>query len=695
VVLLLLLTGLPPAIAVLSAASHAVSSPPGLGARIGAVGSAAPPMVVLPHPRDVSQSFLPGGLVIDPNQSYVSEPAPMGITDYGVTPSGVGYEYATPVVQASATIDSFAVSDSSAGTNMTFQLNVEDVVVSGLSTFVFWVQDVAFFDTHSDVIFWEDNVWNLSGGSGNLYSSSVAGNGSVYSNVYYADVAAGYPGSGVALSEPTTITARVVASNASGAPHVGFEYEDGSGWVTFDNVTFPFTSVGVNGGFLVDGFSYTPSGGYFDAEWDLSGPGGGLTQTTRAADLNLSLSVWNGHNFQAVRAAYNHGGNTAETMSNVVDQFAANNSTGALYAHAVNGTGGLAALYGPGDTSTLRIATTNVSAGTIDLNRVGVPFVGALANLTLAPGVYAVNLTVNGTVVGATNVSLTAGEFVSITLVPYVYYPLRFVSVGLPSDAAWSVTVAGTVLSGNLSTLATSLRSGTFPYVVGGVAGYYLSTYDGVAVVPGPTSTVTLTWLPSLYVSEFIAENDPGGVLWSVSVDGQNVSGTATTLSVWTPNGTFEYVATAPRSETIYPATGPAVVDDVGATVDISFSLAPAQLRGAVDPGNAQLTVGGVVKNVTEDGFNLSLAPGNYAIVAALVGYETFYANVTLVAGASTSLNITLVPEPASPSPHPSSGPSGFGWTDWAIVGVVAVALATLTALVVTRRPRGPSGPAR
>ncbi len=190
------MTALP---ASLGAAGNGPTSPPSRALSVGAAlpaGSTHLAVAALPHPRTVPHRMLSGGLVIDPNASYTSEPAPMGITDYGVTPSGVGYSYATPVVQGSATIDSFAVADGSSGTNMTFQLNVEDVVVSGSSSFVFWVQDVAFFDTQSHLIFWEDNVWNLTGGTGNLYTSSVAGNGTVYSSYYYADVANGYPGPG-------------------------------------------------------------------------------------------------------------------------------------------------------------------------------------------------------------------------------------------------------------------------------------------------------------------------------------------------------------------------------------------------------------------------------------------------------------------------------------------------------------------
>jgi hypothetical protein len=645
-------------------------------------------LVELPAPRTAHRTLTPGSFVIDPNQSYSSEPAPMGIADFGLTPSGSGYSYASPMIQASATIRTFSVTTGPAGTNMTFQLNVEDVIASGASTFVFWIQDVAFFDTHSHVIYWEDNVWNLSGGTGQMYSNSVAGNGTVFANPsYYADSAAGYPGSGVSLSEPTTIVARVVATNATGAPHVAFEYQDGSGWVTFDNVTFPFTTVGVNRGFLVDGFQYTPLGGYFDAEWTLSGPGGGLSQTTRTADLNLSLEAWNGHNLQAVRAAYNHGGNTAESMSNVIDTLAADNSSGALFAHATNGGGSLSGLYGPSNTGTLRISTGNVSSGTIGVNGGAVPFVGGLANLTLAPGSYALQLLVNGTPVGATNVTLAAGEFRSITLAPFADFAVEFDSVDLPPGTAWSVTVGGLGLSGNLPTLSTALRAGTYLYVVGGVGGYYLPSYSGSVVVSATSAPVTLIWQQTLYESQFVAENHPSGVAWAVAVDDQNVSGTGSALVVSLPNGTFGFTVSAGRAVTITPGSGDMTVASTGGLQDVFFAIAPGQLQGTVAPGTARLTVGGTPTNLSDGSYFVSLAAGNYSVVASLAGYRTFETNVSVAAGGSSTLNITL--EPAASVPAPSGGSSGaIAWTSWLLLGVVAVGATVVLVAVLVRRPK-------
>ncbi|MCI4327632.1 MAG: thermopsin family protease [Thermoplasmata archaeon] len=649
----------------------------------------------LSAPRATASGLPPGGLVINPNETYTSEPAPMGITDYGVTPSGIGYSYATPLVQGTATIDQLAVDQRDSGTNMTFQLNVVDVLTSGSSTYAFWIQDVAYFDTNSQVITWEDNVWNLSAGTGELYSSSVAGNGTVSSNVYYSDVAYGYPGSNVVLSEPLTFTARVVSTNASGSPCVAFEYDDGSGWVTFDNVTFPFTTVGVNEGFLVDGFAYTPLGGYFDAEWDLSGPGGGLSQTAVSANVNLSLSVWNGHNFQGVRAAYDHGSNTAERISNVVETVSAGNGSGELVTHATNGSGQLGGLFGPGTTSTLRVATGSVEAATLVVNGADVPYIGGLANMTLAPGNYSIGLELNGTIVGSTNVTLVPGEFRAITLVPVPLYEVEFISNGLPAGQYWSVSVGGVPLAGALGELSTQLPAGNYTYRVGGVPGYSLAAYTSRTQVGSGSTIVQLDWFLTVYPSEFVAQNDPGGVRWSVLIDGQTISGTSSILFVSLPNGSYPYTVTTSRAVTLSPASGVAPVVGAPAFVDVFFAVSPGELYGSVFPATSSLTVAGVATNLTNGQYSASFPAGNYTVDATLAGYLPFQANVSLGAGTVTALNITLAPKPA---PGPGSTPTsttfeGLGTTDWALVGAVGIAAVGLV-VVAARRRRGPgAGP--
>ena len=136
---------------------------------------------------------------------------------------------------------------------------------------------------------------------------------------YYGDGAdPTLPGNGIQLVYPSNLSAEVVASTIGGFTRVGFEYDDGFGWITYDNVTFPWTKGWTSHGFLVDGAATPPAGDFYDAEWVLCGPGDGSSTIDEASNLSLQLEEFNGHNFESVPNAFNFGGDTGESISNVI-----------------------------------------------------------------------------------------------------------------------------------------------------------------------------------------------------------------------------------------------------------------------------------------------------------------------------------------------------------------------------------------
>ncbi|MCI4321122.1 MAG: thermopsin family protease [Thermoplasmata archaeon] len=645
------------------------------------------PVHVSKHTPTTERAF-----AVDPNASYSSEPAPMGIADFGVTPGGSGYAYASPLIQGTVTIRSLYVSSTAAANSLSFQLNVEDIVTSGSSTYIYWIQDVAFFDTNLHGIFWEDNVWNLTQGLGTgLPGTSLAGNGSTYSGTFYADGASGYPGSNVSLSQPATFTARVVASNASGIPHVGFEYSDGYGWVTYDNVTFPFLTNGVNRGFLVDGTQYLPGGqGFFDAEWVMGGPGGGSSQATVRADVNMSLAYWNGHNLQLVRSAWNHGANTGETISNVREGLAASSASDSLAAHIANGSGVLGVIYGPTSSSTLRVAVPALSIGNLTVNGVAVPYRGGVANLTLPPGAFEVELWLNGSVQAWANVSLVAGEFRAIQLNPFAYFPVTFRSSNLPSGIPWSVSLGGQNLTGTGAVLTTAARNGSYTYLVGGVPGYQLANYFGSVQVAGGALEVDLVWVQTVYQVTFVAQNFVANTSWNVTVDGQLLSSTSSSLLVTLPNGTFAFVVGVSAGVSVTPSADNLTVAGANTVAYVAFSLASAEIRGTVTPGTARILVDGIVATVSFGAFAVTVGPGPYSLVASASGYTTRTWNGTISGGATVTLSLALNQSTSGTTPG-GSGSSGFfglSGSTIALLVVVAVAALLVVLVVVLRRPR-------
>jgi hypothetical protein len=194
---------------------------------------------------------------------YSAEPAPMGVTDFGVGPNGP-YEYSTNSSVGSAKILSLSTKNSTGSPWMSFQLNVNLQFHDGNKVYVYWVQDVAFLNTATNGVLFEDNVWNSSAVGGTMSSAGISGNGQVlqFGNEAFYGVAAGLslPGNYVALAYPTAMTLRVNSSvSAARQPMVTFEYNDGYGWQVFDAVVFASVhQLTTMSGFVVDGVRLQP-----------------------------------------------------------------------------------------------------------------------------------------------------------------------------------------------------------------------------------------------------------------------------------------------------------------------------------------------------------------------------------------------------------------------------------------------------
>jgi hypothetical protein len=367
--------------------------------------------------------------IVNPKGSYSSEPAPMGVGDFGVTPSSTAYTYSSSAFVGTVQIRSISANAGTGGLGgnwVSFQLNVVLVLTHGGYTTAFWIQDVPLLNTSTRQIWFENNIWNLTNSYLQLTSGALSGNGSIYSCgtgfpvycAYYADgPSSAYAGNGVTLAYPVNVSVEVVSSVLSGLPHVGFAYNDGHGWVTYDNVTFPWARGWTDSGFVVNGSSYNPFGTYYDAEMVYGGPGGGSTASNQASNMTISLLDDNGHNFQAVSNAWDFGGDTAETVSSVLESVASGPSPGPPAALVRAGPGGLGTLYGRSNVAIVNLSSP-VRNGVLLVNGSSTSFRGKVANITLAPGAYHLVLR-NGTrAVAAWNLTLSAGEYLALEPVP-------------------------------------------------------------------------------------------------------------------------------------------------------------------------------------------------------------------------------------------------------------------------------------
>ena len=410
-----------------------------------------PPPIISP-PRDPTIESNDPSEAIDPTAGYSSEPAPMGIADFGVGSGSKAYTYGTTEFLANLSWSSLDLSlDGDA--YFTDQLNVVLEFDQGGVSFAYWIQDVAILNSSTGLLEFENNIWNFSSPSHCLSNSAVSGNGTVYAygggcEGYYAVGASVQPGAFEFMPSPGRFSLLVRSyTSSSNTPEVAFEYDDGAASyeVTYDNVVWPWArSVTDDNNFFVDGNSTAPSGNFYDAEFVIGGPGGGSeTEAAAVTDLHSQLSYWNGHNFEAPRSTWNFGGDTAERVFNAQSFLSPAvggiPGTTLLNGTARNATPALA--YGPSQVGVISIDAAGATPGTVSVDGTDSAYVGGWANLTLVPGTYEVWVNSSGSHHFLGSCSVVGGTTDRVTL-PTGCYPAVATPTATPSSVDLGQTVA-------------------------------------------------------------------------------------------------------------------------------------------------------------------------------------------------------------------------------------------------------------
>lgn len=638
------------------------------------------------------------GAGVNPYAHYASEPAPMGITDFGVWPNGSGYAYTTSTFLGIARFHNFSTYTAAFGTSQSgLQLNVVLYFSDGGATYAYWIQDVVFLDTSNDNVQFLDNIWNFSAGSGGgLYSTTVTGNGScgcssTNPGIYIA-VAGSQPGNNVNLTNPFTVELRAVAEVVGGVPRVYFDYLDGHGWQTFDTATFGFASGVSAAAFRVDGTQYVLGSLYDDAELVLGGPGGGSSSAVRAGGVDLTLEYDNGHNLEAVPNTYNFGSDTAETVSHVAWSYgnAINGTTPSDL--VLSGSGTLAGLYNDTSYGVLHVAAESAPDATLLVNGTAVPYRNGAAFLSLAPGLYGLTTVENGTAIASANVTVIAGSVVDVELPP-ARFTVTFEETGLTPGTTWGVRVAGatTTTAGNVLSIAET--NGSYPVQFVAVPGYATPHLSAPLGIAGAGFVVPVRFWPFNSTVRFDALNLPAGTPWSVTFGGTRSSGTGTELQFSEPNGTYAYAVSSTTAFEPLPASGNLTVQAGSAEVSVDFSLRPGYLVGVVRPANATVLLDGSPVAVTDGAFNLSEVPGRFALEASAPGFVTQFDNVTLTPGNATTVEFVLQARSGggSPTSPPSGGTAAAGFPVALVVGVaVGIGLVAVGGAVLLARRRPP-----
>ncbi|MDG7040896.1 MAG: thermopsin [Nitrososphaerota archaeon] len=255
-------------------------------------------------------------------------PVPTGIADYGVmNRSGVivPYEILAKGITGFAEIYSLGAYNNTPPINVSpygasLQLNIDLQINTTHGNYVYWLQNVADFETNNNTASFGDNIWNYTSYSANM--SSISGSGTIGPNgntIYY-----GTETQSLHYSLPLSFLLFIKVFNSTdNTVEAQFSYQlNGSAPITYDTVTI--NAAGLTGyALMVNGYNNNPGGVYYDAELVFGGESNG--ELTTFTSMNSTLNMWytlvNGSIVEP-RSVYPFGGDTEEAATNLHTEMA-------------------------------------------------------------------------------------------------------------------------------------------------------------------------------------------------------------------------------------------------------------------------------------------------------------------------------------------------------------------------------------
>ena len=263
------------------------------------------------------------------------------------------------------------------------------------------------------------------------------------------------------------------------------------------------------------------------------------------------------------------------------------------------------------------------------------------------------------------------------------HYTTTFTESGLPSGTTWYVNLSNGFDSGAITgtSYSFSLANGSYSYTIATTDKTYepSPSTGSFKVNAGPVS-ISVSFSDVKYKVTFKETGLPSGSSWNITFNGVTISSTNSTITFSALNGTYSFSAS--NSSSYYTVNYSGSISVKGNSVSTSIIYYHyAYISGTVNPSNATVDINGHSVKVTGSGsFNVSEASGTYSIVISESGYSTYYSNVTLTAGQTKELNVTLNPvkSPATPSIPPLEL--------YGIVGAMVAIVAVVAAVSLMRK---------
>ncbi len=255
----------------------------------------------------------------------------------------------------------------------------------------------------------------------------------------------------------------------------------------------------------------------------------------------------------------------------------------------------------------------------------------------VSAGSHSYRLSLSGYNDATGTVMVTAGQTasVSVTLTPVVTTgSISFVSS--PSGA--DIYLDGTLQTAKTPATITNVTAGSHTYKLS-LTGYTDAT-GTVTVVAGQTATVSVTLTPTGTTGSISFASTPSGA--DIYLDNvlQTPKTPATITSV--SAGNHSYIL---RFSGYSDATGTVMVV-AGQTATVSVTLTPLVTVGSISfastPSGADIYLNGTLVGITP-AVVTNVSAGSYSYILRLTGYKDATGTVTVTAGQTTTVSVTLI----------------------------------------------------
>lgn len=264
---------------------------------------------------------------------------------------------------------------------------------------------------------------------------------------------------------------------------------------------------------------------------------------------------------------------------------------------------------------------------------------------------------------------------VSLTFAEIGEYSVTFTESGLAPGSYWGVYFNAGFDQGFAGAAVASAANGTYTWQASAPYGYTASPSGGNITVAGANVVVGIVFTAAgVYAVTFTETGLPAGSTWWVTLDGNELSSSTSTITFMEANGSYDFSVSVSSGYTPNPSSGTVNVEGSAVSVSVVYSPAASYWVTFIESGLPANSLWYVWLNDEAGYSNTSsisfLEPnGSYFYsVGSVGGYTPYPGNGTLtVAGSPLTVSIVFSPPPPASYSVTFTETGLFAGTSWSV----------------------------